>query len=136
MVLRVIILTLCSQILTNSRPRPLQHVAKAAVLHRDESHTTRAGKSPLNSATFNSYTDCLRNTRRRPCDKVWPADIDTAGLTQIIFSFATIDPTTFAVGPMHPDDEKLYTYFLGLKDGSQKWIGIGEWPTLIVLLIL
>lgn len=27
---------------------------------------------------------------------------------------------------MHPDDEKLYTDILGLKDGSQKWIGIGE----------
>ncbi|KAF1922681.1 glycoside hydrolase family 18 protein [Didymella exigua CBS 183.55] len=67
------------------------------------------------------------NTRRRPCDKVWPADIDTTGLTQIIFSFATIDPKTFAVGPMHPEDEKLYAQFLGLQDGSQKWIGIGGW---------
>ena len=27
---------------------------------------------------------------------------------------------------MHPDDEKLYADFLALKDGSQKWIGIGE----------
>ncbi|KAL1593099.1 hypothetical protein SLS59_009424 [Nothophoma quercina] len=67
------------------------------------------------------------NTRRRPCDKVWPADIDTTGLTHLIFSFATIDPTTFAVIPMHPDDEKLYADFLDLKDGSQKWIGIGGW---------
>ncbi|KAJ4402691.1 hypothetical protein N0V91_007066 [Didymella pomorum] len=67
------------------------------------------------------------NTRRRPCDKVWPSQIDTTGLTHIVFSFATIDPTTFAVRPMHPNDEKLYTEFLGLKDGSQKWIGIGGW---------
>ncbi len=66
-----------------------------------------------------------RNTRRRPCDKVWPADIDTAGLTHLIFSFLTIDPTTYAVKPIHPDDEKLYTDFLALTDGSQKWIGIG-----------
>ncbi|KAJ8114497.1 hypothetical protein OPT61_g3630 [Boeremia exigua] len=67
------------------------------------------------------------NTRRRPCDKVWPANIDTAGLTHLIFSFATIDPTTYAVTPMHPDDENLYEDFLALNDGSQKWIGIGGW---------
>ncbi|KAH6644816.1 glycoside hydrolase superfamily [Boeremia exigua] len=67
------------------------------------------------------------NTRRRPCDKVWPANIDTTGLTHLIFSFATIDPVTFAVSPMHPDDEKLYADFFALKDGSQKWIGIGGW---------
>ncbi|KAJ4983451.1 hypothetical protein SVAN01_11059 [Stagonosporopsis vannaccii] len=67
------------------------------------------------------------NTRRRSCDKVWPADIDSTGLTHLIFSFATIDPTTFAIIPMQPDDEKLYIDFLALKDGSQKWIGIGGW---------
>lgn len=69
---------------------------------------------------------CDRNTRRRPCDKAYPQNIDTTGLTHLIFSFATIDPKTFAVAPMHPDDEKLYVDFLDLKDGSQKWIGIGE----------
>ena len=68
----------------------------------------------------------IRNTRRRPCDKVWPANIDTTGLTHLVFSFATIDPTTFAVAPMHSDDEKLYADFLSLKDGPQKWVGIGE----------
>ncbi|KAF2999491.1 hypothetical protein E8E13_008711 [Curvularia kusanoi] len=67
------------------------------------------------------------NTRRRPCDKVWPADIVTTGLTHLIFSFATIEPNTFDVVPMHLDDEKLYTDFLALKDGSKKWIGIGGW---------
>jgi hypothetical protein len=57
------------------------------------------------------------------------SQIDTTGLTHLVFSFATIDPKTFAVGPMHPDDEKLYADFLALNDGSQKWIGIGESPT-------
>ncbi|KAJ4376774.1 hypothetical protein N0V86_006892 [Didymella sp. IMI 355093] len=51
----------------------------------------------------------------------------TLGVDPIVFSFATIHPDTFAVGPMHPDDEKLYADFLGLKDGSEKWIGIGGW---------
>ncbi|KZM28624.1 chitinase [Ascochyta rabiei] len=67
------------------------------------------------------------NTRRRPCDKVFPQNMDTTGLTHLIFSFATIDPSTFGVGPMHPDDEKLYEDFFNLEDGSQKWIGIGGW---------
>ncbi|KAF1348228.1 glycoside hydrolase, partial [Lizonia empirigonia] len=56
-----------------------------------------------------------------------PQNIDTTGLTDLVFSFATIDPKTFTVGPMHPDDEKLYTDFLALQDGSKKWIGIGGW---------
>ncbi|KAJ4313602.1 hypothetical protein N0V94_006872 [Neodidymelliopsis sp. IMI 364377] len=67
------------------------------------------------------------NSRRRPCDKIYPSNIDTTGLTHLILSFATINPQTFAVGPMHPDDEKIYRDFLDLKDGSQKWVGIGGW---------
>ena len=51
----------------------------------------------------------------------------------MVFSFATIDPKTFAVGRMHPDDEKLYADFLALKDGSRKWIGIGESPIMKVV---
>lgn len=69
-----------------------------------------------------------RNTRSRPCDRVYPENIDTIGLTHIIFSFATIDPDTFVVRPMHPSDEKLYVDFLNLNDGSEKWIGIGKSP--------
>lgn len=61
------------------------------------------------------------------------SQIDTTGLTHLVFSFATIDPKTFAVGPMHPDDEKLYADFLALKDGSRKWIGIGELPIMKVV---
>ncbi|KAJ4337251.1 hypothetical protein N0V95_008388 [Ascochyta clinopodiicola] len=60
------------------------------------------------------------------CGSVTPPSY-TTGLTHLVFSFATIDPVTFGVGPMHPDDGKLYTDFLGLNDGSQKWIGIGGW---------
>jgi hypothetical protein len=56
--------------------------------------------------------------------------IDTTGLTHLVFSFATIDPKTFAVDAMHPDDETLYKDFLALKDGSQKWIGIGKSPSM------
>ncbi|KAF2621430.1 glycoside hydrolase family 18 protein, partial [Macroventuria anomochaeta] len=89
--------------------------------------TPTCGKDSGTASRKVAYYEGCGNTRRRPCDKVWPANIDTAGLTHLIFSFATIDPTTFAVSPMHPDDEKLYADFLALKDGSKKWIGIGGW---------
>jgi GH18 family chitinase len=74
-----------------------------------------------------------RNSRRRPCDKIYPENIDTTGLTHLILSFATINPQTFAVGPMHPDDEKTYKDFLNLKDASQKWIGIGKFSQALLL---
>ena len=92
--------------------------------------TTRHGRTQLSEDSSSSEASlrCIRNTRSRPCDKIYPENIDTTGLTHLIFSFATIDPDTFVVGPMHPDDEKLYVDFLNLNDGSKKWIGIGKSP--------
>jgi hypothetical protein len=52
--------------------------------------------------------------------------VDTTGLTHLVFSFATVHPKTFTVGPMHPNHEHIYRDLLALKDGSQKWIGIGQ----------
>ncbi|KAF2124648.1 glycoside hydrolase family 18 protein, partial [Dothidotthia symphoricarpi CBS 119687] len=56
-----------------------------------------------------------------------PSQIDTSGLTHLILSFASIDPTTFAVSPTHPDDEEVYKQFLALPDHVDKYIGIGGW---------
>lgn len=83
-------------------------------------------KALSRSVIWEKLLRLIRNTRSRPCDKIFPGNIDTTGLTHLIFSFATIDPDTFTVGPMHPDDEKLYVDFLNLNDGSEKWIGIGK----------
>ncbi|KAF3033539.1 hypothetical protein E8E11_001215 [Didymella keratinophila] len=87
---------------------------------------TTSNKGSGSTSRWASYYEGW-NIRRQSCDKVWPAQIDTNDVKQLVFSFATIDPKTFAVGSMHPGDEKLYADFLDLKDSSQKWIGIGGW---------
>ncbi|KAF1844426.1 glycoside hydrolase family 18 protein [Cucurbitaria berberidis CBS 394.84] len=56
-----------------------------------------------------------------------PSQIDTTGLTHLILSYATMDPKTFEVRPMHPDDEEVYKQFLALPPSVAKWIGIGGW---------
>ncbi|KAH7389964.1 glycoside hydrolase superfamily, partial [Pyrenochaeta sp. MPI-SDFR-AT-0127] len=53
--------------------------------------------------------------------------INVNGLTHLILAFATIDPNTFEVRPMHPDDEAIYRQFLALPESVSKWIGIGGW---------
>ncbi|KAL6703942.1 hypothetical protein ACN47E_008880 [Coniothyrium glycines] len=65
------------------------------------------------------------NVRHRPCDKVYPSQLDVSGLTHLILSSAAIAPTTFAIELMHPDDEDTYKQFLALPDTVSKWIGLG-----------
>ncbi|OAL04713.1 glycoside hydrolase, partial [Phaeosphaeriaceae sp. SRC1lsM3a] len=65
------------------------------------------------------------NSRRRPCDKVLPSQLNLTGITHLVLSFATIDPATFKVGPMNPDDDNIYKQFMALPDNVSKWIGIG-----------
>jgi hypothetical protein len=66
-----------------------------------------------------------RNIRRRPCDKVWPSQLDTTGITHLVLAFATFDPKTFQVGLMNRDDEDIYKQFMALPDNIEKWLGIG-----------
>ncbi|KAH7406716.1 hypothetical protein DE146DRAFT_402276, partial [Phaeosphaeria sp. MPI-PUGE-AT-0046c] len=65
------------------------------------------------------------NSRRRACDRVFPDQLDLTGITHLVLSFATIDPTTFKVGLMNPDDDGIYKQFMALPDNVSKWIGIG-----------
>ncbi|KAF1914807.1 hypothetical protein BDU57DRAFT_549890 [Ampelomyces quisqualis] len=65
------------------------------------------------------------NSRRRNCDKVWPNQLDLSGITHLVLAFAMIDPTTFQVRLMNPEDENIYKEFLALPDNVSKWIGIG-----------
>jgi hypothetical protein len=51
--------------------------------------------------------------------------LDTTGITHLILAFATIDPTTFEVKLMNPDDDAIYKEFLALPNPQQKWIGLG-----------
>ncbi|KAF2012825.1 glycoside hydrolase family 18 protein, partial [Aaosphaeria arxii CBS 175.79] len=68
------------------------------------------------------------NTRQRPCNRIWPDQINTAGLTHMNFAFASIDPETFRIRPMHPDDVDLYRRFTALQSPKlQTWIAVGGW---------
>jgi chitinase len=66
----------------------------------------------------------------RPCDARNPEDLDVTALTHVYFSFAYLDPSTFRITPMSPDDVPLYTRFTDLKKRKpslQTWIAVGGW---------
>ncbi|KAK3290201.1 glycoside hydrolase superfamily [Chaetomium fimeti] len=66
------------------------------------------------------------NVRDRVCMKVAPSDIQTANYTHLYFSFASIDPDTFAVVPANAGDVALMYEFTALKSSTlQTWIAIG-----------
>ncbi|KAF7558106.1 hypothetical protein G7Z17_g84 [Cylindrodendrum hubeiense] len=68
------------------------------------------------------------NVRDRQCNRISPKQIRTEGFTHLYGAFATIDPSTFAVKPWHPDDVALYKEFTALKKkGLETWIAIGGW---------
>ncbi|KAI8932593.1 hypothetical protein NX059_010097 [Plenodomus lindquistii] len=56
-----------------------------------------------------------------------PNQLDTTGLTHLILAFANIDPKSFKIGLMNPDDEAIYSQFLALPGGLRKIIGLGGW---------
>jgi hypothetical protein len=68
-----------------------------------------------------------RNSRRAPCDKKLPQDLDTTGFTHLVLAFATIDPQTYTIRKMHPDEEAVYHDFVARQDGIPKYLGIGGW---------
>ena len=66
------------------------------------------------------------NVRSRSCNRVDPKQINTKGLTHLIFAFAAIDPTTFKITPSISDDVNIYKDFTALKTATmQTWIGVG-----------
>ncbi|KAF1942406.1 glycoside hydrolase [Clathrospora elynae] len=68
------------------------------------------------------------NTRERVCDKVTPRQINTRGLSHLLYAFAFFHPQTFEMMPMNSDDVHLYGEFTALKrNGLQTWIAIGGW---------
>ncbi|CAI6336651.1 unnamed protein product [Periconia digitata] len=80
----------------------------------------------VNARTIGYYQ--ARNVRTRPCDQVWPNQLNTKGLTHLNLVFATIDPKTFKIGLDNKGDDEIYRQFLNLKkDGLQSWFGVGGW---------
>ncbi|PVI00005.1 glycoside hydrolase family 18 protein [Periconia macrospinosa] len=68
------------------------------------------------------------NTRERLCDRVPPRQINTRGISHLLYAFAFFHPQTFEMMPMHSDDVKLYGEFTALKrNGLQTWIAVGGW---------
>ncbi|KAM7188802.1 class III chitinase [Naviculisporaceae sp. PSN 640] len=82
-----------------------------------------------NSGTTNGRTIGYyqgSNTRDRLCNHIAPKDIISTGYTHLYYSFASINPTTFAVTPADPNDVALYKEFTALKSrGLQTWIAVG-----------
>ncbi|KAF2651445.1 glycoside hydrolase family 18 protein [Lophiostoma macrostomum CBS 122681] len=68
------------------------------------------------------------NVRTRPCNRLWPDQINTTGLTHLNLAFAYINPDTFMIEPMDPSDVAIYRNFTDLKHrGLQTWIAVGGW---------
>ncbi|KXH32852.1 hypothetical protein CSIM01_04345 [Colletotrichum simmondsii] len=82
------------------------------------------GGGSTNGRTIGYYQSW--NVRTRKCDTKTPKQLDTKGFTHLFYSFAFIDPTSFAVVPAHDDDPAQMREFTGLaKDGLKTWIAVG-----------
>jgi GH18 family chitinase len=83
----------------------------------------------MSSMTFDYHHPLTpyRNSRRAPCDKKLPQDLDTTGFTHLVLAFATIDPQTYKIREMHPDEETVYHDFTTRPDGLPKYLGVGGW---------
>lgn len=68
------------------------------------------------------------NLRTRPCDKVGPSQINTAGITHLNLGFASINLKSYKIRLQNPSDADVYRQFVSLKkDGLQTWLGVGGW---------
>ncbi|EHA54455.1 hypothetical protein MCOR27_003429 [Pyricularia oryzae] len=85
--------------------------------------TCSAGAKSSNGRSIGYYQAVAA---RRPCDRVLPLQINTAGYTHLYFSFVLIDRTSFAITPADAADQALYSQFTALKSkGVQTWVAIG-----------
>lgn len=67
----------------------------------------------------------MASNLNRKCQTVLPSQINTSGLTHLIFAFASIQPQTFEVVAGN-NDTSLYTQFTALKSAKMEtWISIG-----------
>ena len=78
---------------------------------------------PFKTITLIPYSS---NIYLRPCNRILPSDINTTGLTHLIFAFAAFDPVTFYITPVTQADYGLYPQFTSLKSKTlETWIAIG-----------
>jgi len=69
----------------------------------------------------------LRNSLRRNCDKVLPYQLNTTGLTHLVLAFAMIDPKTYHISQVSPEENDIYGQFMALPGTFKKVIGVGGW---------
>ncbi|KAM7183639.1 Glycoside hydrolase superfamily [Rhypophila sp. PSN 637] len=111
---------------TNADPKggllPCQQGFGSCQIKKGRTCGTNSGTT--NGRTIGYYQGS--NTRNRLCNHIAPKDIISTGYTHLYYSFASINPTTFAVVPAEPADVPLYTEFTALKSrGLQTWIAVG-----------
>ncbi|CZT41789.1 uncharacterized protein RSE6_01575 [Rhynchosporium secalis] len=67
------------------------------------------------------------NSRDRKCDRVYPQNINTTGLTHLMYSFIGFDPVTFRI-VADPGDVSLFRSFTSLGSSTLKtWVAVGGW---------
>jgi chitinase len=66
------------------------------------------------------------NVKKRTCQKVEPSQINTKGLTHLLYAFASINPATWEVVPADPADDTRMREFTKLKSSTlSTWLAIG-----------
>ncbi|KAF2732666.1 glycoside hydrolase, partial [Polyplosphaeria fusca] len=68
------------------------------------------------------------NINWRKCNVVHPKDLNTTGLTHLLWAYASIDPTKYTLVPSNESDTKFYKEFTDRKSKDlQTWISVGGW---------
>lgn len=103
------------------------HVETAGTLEGSTAPSCEQGSGSASKGHSIAYYQAW-NVRTRPCDKIWPSQINTTGLTHLNLAFASIDPKTFKIRHQNEGDDELYRQFIDLKSSSlQTWLGVGGW---------
>ena len=102
------------------------HVFRVNAVSKAGQPSCGIGSGSSNARSIGYYQ--VWNVRTRSCDKVWPSQLDTTGLTHLTLAFASIDPNSFHIRHQNPEDDSVYYQFLELKNkGLQAWLGVGGW---------
>ena len=107
-------------------PHPIDfELSKYSSCNVASSPSCAKGGGSTNGRTVGYYQSS--NVRTRKCDTKTPKQLDTQGFTHLFYSYAFIDPTSFAITPAYNDDIKQMHEFTDLsKDNDLKtWIAIG-----------
>jgi chitinase len=103
------------------------HVVPAGTLEGSTAPSCGQGSRSASNGHSVAYYQAW-NVRTRKCDKIWPSQINTAGLTHLNLAFASIDPKSYKIRLQNEGDADVYRQFTALKAGGvQTWLGVGGW---------